>query len=503
MATGSMATRLNEVTPAARPPWAWRPVGCTALGMTAVLLGTDSGYGYFRDELYFRLLGQRPSWGYQDLLGPLTPLLARTATWLFGDSLRAIRTPSALLLAVTVLLVSLLAREFGGGRGAQVLAAIGTAVSVFPMMAGHVLLTSTLDLPLSLLVLLFVVRALLRADVRWWPACGGVLGVALYNKKLVLLLALGIVVGLLVAGPRSVLRDHFLWWGALLAVVVGAPTFVYEVLHGWPMLGVASGLAEHTGTANRIAFVPQQLVLLGPFLVPIWFAGAVALWRRLRAICVGALVCAVVVLVTGGRPDYLVPFLLVLFAAGCAPAMGWVAGKRQRKALLAAALALNGGFAAIAALPVLPQRVAAASVLGSVDQIFADQTGWPELAAQVGVLYRRLPAQERDSTVVVTANYGQAGALERFGPLYRLPAVYSGHNQMYRYGPPPESATTVITVGLKPEFTRAVFGDCQEYARIGEDSPDVVNGNVGDAIQLCHLPRANWAALWPEFLHLN
>jgi 4-amino-4-deoxy-L-arabinose transferase-like glycosyltransferase len=487
---------------------AWRPVGCTAFITFVVLLGTASGYGYYRDELYFRLLGQQPSWGYHDLLGPATPLLARAATGLFGDSVWALRTPAALLLAVSVVLVSLLAREFGGGRGAQLLASIGTAVSVFPLMAGHVLLTSTLDLPLSLLVILFAVRALTRGDGRWWLACGGVIGVALYNKKLVLLLVLGIGVGLLVAGPRSVFRDRFLWLGALFASVLGAPTFVYEVLNGWPMLGIASGLVENNGADNRISFVPLQLLLLGPFLVPIWLAGAIALWRRpgwrpVRAVCAGSLVCAVLFLASGGRPDYMIPLLLALLAAGSVRAVDWLAGNTRRKTLLGAGLALNGVFAAITALPVLPQSLVAGTLLPSVDQIFADQTGWPELTAQVGAIYQHLPADERAHTVVVAANYGEAGALDRFGPLYRLPGVYSGHNQLYQYGPPPESATTVIAVGMKPVFTGALFTDCKEAARIGDDSADVVNGDVGEVIEVCRGPRAPWAELWPKFLHLN
>ncbi|GAA4552118.1 glycosyltransferase family 39 protein [Amycolatopsis samaneae] len=490
------------------PPMAWRPVGGVALALGAVLLATSSGYGYFRDELYFRLLGQDLAWGYRDQLGPVTPALARVTRELLGDTVWALRVPCALLLALTVLVVAATAREFGGGRNAQLLAATGTAVSVFPLMIGHVLLTSTMDLPLSSLTILCVVRALLRADGRWWLACGAVIGLALYNKKLVLLLALGIVVGLLLTGPRAVFRDRFLWLGALLAVLVGAPTLLHEVRTGWPMLETASALTAKNGTANRIAFVPQQLLLLGPFLVPVWLAGAVGLWRDrawrpARALVAGCLVCAVLFLVTGGRPDYTVPLLLLLLAAGSVSAVRWLGRKPGRPPLLAAGLVLNAVLASIVALPVLPQRVMAGSGLAAVDPIFAGQTGWPELAAQTSAAYRSLPEREQAGTVVVTANYGQAGALDRFGADDRLPAVYSGHNQLYYRGVPPETATTVIAVGLKPAFTAGRFRECRTYGRIGEGHAEVVNDDAGAVVQVCRGPRAPWPALWPEFRHVD
>jgi 4-amino-4-deoxy-L-arabinose transferase-like glycosyltransferase len=469
-----------------------------------VLLGTAFGYGYYRDELYFRQLGEHPSLGYLDA-GPVTPMLARIAGGLFGDSLWGLRVPSALLTALTIVVVALLAKEFGGGRGAQTVAAIGTAVSLFPLMAGHTLLTSTFDIPLSLLMILFAARALLRGDGRWWLGAGAAIGVALYNKELILLLALGIFPALLVVGPRAVYRDRYLWLGALLAVVVTAPNIVYQAADGWPQLTLTEGLARAHGAANRISFVPQQLVLLGPFLAPIWITGAIRLWRApewrpVRALVVGAAICGVLFLISGGRPDYTVPLLLTLFAAGSVTTVRWLADNARRTRWVAAALVLNGLFAAVVALPLLPES--ALSGISGVDQLAAGQVGWPELTAQVAAAYAKVPAAARASTVLLAANYGEAGALDRFGPAYRLPAVYSGHDQLYAYGPPPPSATTVVTVGLKTTLTGQLFTGCQTTARISAVA-GVPTEEVGKLIQICQGPRASWATLWPSVRHVD
>src|SRR5688572_6719735 len=152
---------------------AWGPVGAVAGLLAALLVATSGGYGYHRDELYFRLLGERLAWGYVDQ-PPATPLLARLMTELFGDHLWAMRLPAALAVAAAAVLTALLARDLGGGRGAQVLAALG-AGAAFPLTFGHVLFTASLDLPLVAGILLCLFRALLR-DPRWWLAVGGLTG---------------------------------------------------------------------------------------------------------------------------------------------------------------------------------------------------------------------------------------------------------------------------------------------------------------------------------------
>ncbi len=212
---------------------AWGPVGTLAVAVGLLMVVTSGGYGYHRDELYFRLLGQQLAWGYVDQ-PPGAPLLARLTVDQLGDQLWALRIPGALALAGTVLLTALLARELGGGRWPQLLAGAG-ALMLFPLVSGHLLLTSTLDMVITAAILLLVVRALLR-EPRWWLAVGALAGVALYNKNLVVLMLISIGLALLIVGPRRVLWSRWVLAGVGLALVIGAPNLVYQVANDWPQL---------------------------------------------------------------------------------------------------------------------------------------------------------------------------------------------------------------------------------------------------------------------------
>jgi len=110
-----------------RPPFAWPALGAVAVTVGAVLVAGSGGYGYHRDELYFLRAGNQLAFGYVDQ-PPLTPVLARLASEVFGDSLIGLRLASAMAAGLVVLCAGLLAREFGGGRGAQALAGAGMAV---------------------------------------------------------------------------------------------------------------------------------------------------------------------------------------------------------------------------------------------------------------------------------------------------------------------------------------------------------------------------------------
>ena len=73
-------------------------------------------------------------------------------------------------------------------------------------------------------------------------------------------------------------------------------------------------------------------------------------------------------------------------------------------------------------------------------------------AAQVAAIWEALPTGDREGAVVLTGNYGQAGALEQLGPALGLPPVVSGHNSYWLWGPGPYRGGTLISVGLPREL---------------------------------------------------
>lgn len=476
--------------------------------LAAALGCTITRYDYHRDELYFRLLAGHPAWGYLDQ-PPGTPMLARLFTTVFGDSVWAIRLPAVLCVLVAAFLAAGIARELDGGAGAQTLAAIGL-VSAFPLAAGHLLLTASVDLPVWAGVSLLIMRALLRDEPRWWLAAGALVGLGLYNKHLLILLLIGVGAGLAIAGPRRVLASPWPWAGASLAVLIGAPNLLYQVFNGFPQLDMAEALAEDKGDEARIMFVPMQLLMFGLPLVPVWVAGLVGLWRRpawrpARAVAVAYPVICLLLLVVAGQFYYTMGLLLALYAAGCVVLAGWLSrgATAARRAVLAAGLAVNMATSVVMSLPVLPLSVLGDTPIPGINQAIRDQVGWTTYVRQVADAYRGLPPDERHRAVIITGNYGEAGAIDRYGGKYGLPPVYSGQNELHRLGPPPESSDVVVLV-LQGDAPRALalFASCETVGTL-DNGVGVDNEEQGTAVRICRGPTGRWADLWPRFQHFS
>ncbi|GLY05569.1 glycosyltransferase family 39 protein [Actinoplanes sp. NBRC 101535] len=484
-----------------RRPIVWWPVGLIAAAATLLLLTTAHRYDYHRDELYFRMLARDPQWGYLDQ-PPFTPMLARLGIEAFGDTDWAIRVPPAILLGLVAVLAAAVARELNGGAVAQSLAAAGV-FGVFPLSAAHVTSTAVTDLLVWLGVLLCAIRALLWGRERAWLGAGLVAGLGLYNKHLVVLLLLCLAGGILIAGPRRVLTSRWLWAGAGLAVLVGLPNLIYQIVEGFPQVTMAAALADERGGDNRTLMLPLQFALM--ILPPVWIAGIVALvrdprLRQIRALAVAYPLMLILLLVMAGAPYYSMGLLHALFAIGTVPTERWITGHIGRQAVLAAGTGLSIAIGVAGALPVIPADRLSATPVPALNQTVADQIGWREYVWQVAAVYTALPPAYRRRTILYAGNYGEAGALDRYGPRLRLPPVYSGHNELWRLGPPPEGRNVVIAV-LQAPPARAIelFQSCRVAFQLS-NAFGVENEETGTRVYVCETTES-WASIWPRTRH--
>ena len=484
------------------PRFAAVPVGVVVVVQAVVLTALSGRYGFHRDEFYFRAAGARPDWGYVDQ-PPVTPLLARVSTAVFGDTPSGLRVAATVAGVLTVLVVALIAREFGGGRGAQLFAAIATALSAYVLVVSHMLGTNSADMLLWTSIVLFGLRLLRTGDGRWWLAIGTAAGLAMANKWLVLLLLSGLGVGVLIAGPRQVLRTWWLAAGVGVAVVLAAPVVIWQASHGFPMLTVASGISEDDGAENRILFVPMQLVYLSPVLVPVWIAGLLRPWRDpgvrwARAVAISYPVVCLELLILGGKPYYSVPLLLPLVAAGAEPALRWLRrGRATRRVLLGAAAVAGVVISVLTGLPVVPAQ-SLDGVLLAVNKEPGEQVGWPDFADAVKRAWTQIPVARQGTAVILAGNYGEAGAIEYYGPERGLPQPYSPHMSYADWGPPPDRMTgPVLMVGhFAPgsEGSR-LFTGCRVVAT-HHNSAGIDNDEEGVELSLCTATEP-WSAIWP------
>ena len=490
------------------PRVAWRPLALVS-GAVAVLLVIFSGrYGPHRDELYFVAAGRRLDWGYVDQPS-FTPLVARVVSELFGDVLMGWRLPSSLAAGAVVLLTGLMARRMGGERPAQLLAAGSMAVSAILLIVGHLMSTATFDLLFWALISFLVVRQLQGADPRGWLLVGLVIGVALHNKTLVAVLVAALLIGLLAVGPRAALRSVWLWLGAAVALLVWLPNLLWQAGHGWPQLALAQAIAGGSSGSSqpRWLFLPMQLVLVSPVLVAIWVPGLVRLWRAaelrpVRCFAFAYAFLALVFLVTGGKPYYLAGLYPVLLAAGAPPVVRWLRGRSAARSWVIGGLGLSLLANAVLMLPVLPVRALAATPIVDINYDAGETVGWPAFTATVAEAYAALPPADRDRAVVVARNYGEAGAIDRYGPALGLPPAFSGHNAYYDWGPPPDTGGPVVLVGFDEAFLRTVFGDVRQVATI-DNGVGLENDEQDAPVWVARDPRGPWAEIWPSFRRLG
>lgn len=476
------------------------PVGVwlAAAAQALVLTLGSGGYGYHRDELYYRMLPAR--WSYVDQPG-LAPLIARLTTHL-ADSTWALRIPATLACACSVLLAAAITRRLGGGRGAQLLCAWGYAFAAMPLMLGHVLLTSTLDLPLVLGVVLLVIIAV-DGRPRTWVAAGALAGFTANNRLLVVAVVAALVLGLVVFGPRRSARTPWPWCGALVALAVALPQVVFQVTQHWPQLQMGRALSARNGGQVRGHLAWLLVVMLGPPLTVVWAWGVGWLLRAGQRRRFGFLAVAFVAMLcfsfaAGAQPSYPVHLMTVMYAAGCVPVARWLGERVRARRVALVLVAANALVSLVLALPAVPVRVLGRTPVPAISQLVADQVGWPRYVDQIAAAYRRVSAS--GPVDVIASNYGEAGAIARYGAPLGLPRAFSGHNALAAQGTP--TASRVLVVGGQLASVRGLFGQCSVLASL-DDGMGVDNEEQGQPIALCTEPVASWQVLWPRFAHLN
>jgi hypothetical protein len=478
------------VTPDPPPHVAWRRIAPPALVVVAVLTALSNRYGYDRDELYFAML--KPAWGYVDQ-PPLVPLVAHGLASSYDGGPWLLRIPATLCAAACVVVTALLARELGGGATVQAWTAWAMTTTTAITIFGHVLLTSTADLVAWPLVCLFVLRAEVRAQPRWWLAAGAVAGLATYNKLLVVVLLLGIATGLGLLGPQRRLASPWVLGGGILALLLALPNVIYQVTHGWPELDMGRALSDNNAGNVRWFMWVFLLVVLGPPLVVIWSSGLRQVWRdrRIRFFVVAFVLLVAFTFASGAQPHYPM-FLLPLFLAA-----GMVAMERHLGRVWAGLLVVNAAVSAVVGLPVLPLQALGDSPVPGINLIAADSVGWPAYVDQVTSVYDGLP--DRAGAAVFASNYGEAGSIFHYRP--DVP-VYSAQNALYDEARPPAGVSTLVVVGGQYADVRAVFDTCRVVAHL-DNGVGVDNEEQGEPVAVCHGPTASWTVLWPRLRHLD
>jgi 4-amino-4-deoxy-L-arabinose transferase-like glycosyltransferase len=453
-----------------------------ALAKMLIHFLTNGQYGYFRDEFYFIACSEHLDWGYVDQ-PPMIAWQTSLTRHLLGDSLFALRFFPAVFGAIKIFLAGLMARELGGGRFAQILAAIAALIAPVFLGVDTLLTMNALDQLLWVLAAYILIRLLKTENPKLWLWFGVVAGIGLMNKLSLLFFGFALVAALLLTPNRKYFASRWLWLGGLIALAIFSPYIIWQIQHGWPMLEFYGTYAEgKTYPVSPLEFLGQQILTIHPNTLLLWLAGLyfyffAAAGKRYRLLGWIYLVLFAVFLLQKAKFYFLSPAYPMLFAAGAVTIENFIQPRRWNWArpVFIAFLLIGGMIIAPLALPVLPVETfinySRALGIGEVKterhrqgrlpQGYADMFGWEEMAAAVAKVYQSLPPEDQAKACISAGNYGEAGAIDFFGKKYNLPKAICGHNNYWHWGTRGCTGEVVIEVGGTLDGLKQIFEEVE------------------------------------------
>jgi hypothetical protein len=492
-------------------------VAFSAVALLVHLL-TNGRYGYFRDELYYIACARHLAFGYVDQ-PPLSILLLLLSRALLGDSLSAIRLLPALAGAATVGITGLIARDLGGRGWAIALSCAGSLCALFNLAVANFFSMNVFEPLFWMGCVYLLVRIINGGPPVLWLWFGLLVGLGLENKHSTAFFGIAVFLALLLTQERRHFSEKWIWVGGLIAFAIALPNILWQVRRHWPTYELLNNIAhsDKNVALNPAQFVVQQIVFMNPGTLPLWLGGLIWLFgsrdgRHYMALGIIYLVMLAEFIILHGKSYYLAPAYPMLFAAG-GVAMERVFANRLKwlkPGLLVFVLA-TGALLAPLAVPILaPVKLVTymraiglqlprteTSHTAPLPQIFADQFGWQEMAASVGHVYNHLRPEDKKRAAIFCQNYGEAGAIDFFGPKFGLPRAISGHQNYFLWGPRDWTGEVALVLDTRDDDEREQFASVEDLGQI-VSSPWAMPFERRTHIYLCHGLKANAQEFWPR-----
>jgi hypothetical protein len=306
----------------------------------------------------------------------------------------------------------------------------------------------------------------------------------------------------------------------LLMVVLALPNLLWQIHYHFPTLEWLRDV-QHSDKDVKLGplkFLVAQVVMLNPFTVLLWLSGVVWLLvsraaRPFRFLGVMYLLFVPLMMAMHAKDYYLAPAYPVFFAAGGVARFSWARDSVWKNALFGAyalILAVSGCLFLPYSIPVLPPKefVAYEKKIGFtpqdtenhdatiLPQFYADRFGWSDLVSQVNQIYHSLPPDEQAVTGIFAGNYGQASAINLFGPKYGLPQAISGHQNYWIWGPRGYTGQEMIIIsGASLDEVTPYYASCKIIGV--RNNPLAMPWEHGN-IYLCYGRKRTYAADWND-----
>ncbi|HUA17133.1 MAG TPA: glycosyltransferase family 39 protein [Bryobacteraceae bacterium] len=478
-----------------------------AAAIALLHLATNQRYGFHRDELQTLSDALHMDWGFV-AYPPFTPLVERISLALFGLSLVGLRLFSVIAQAAAIVVTGLMARELGGGRLAEIAAALAVALSPLPLFEGTEFQYTTFDYLWWVLIAWFTIRLLKTENPRWWLAIGAVVGLGLMTKYTLAFLVAGILAGLVLTPARRFFANGWFWGGAALALAIFLPNLIWQLRHDLISLHFLQHIhTRDVGEGRADGFVRDQFLLCtNLFAALLSIAGLIGFLRdrRFRMLAWMYLIPLALFVIGKGRGYYLAAAYPMLIANGAALGERWLGSisrlwRRTVEAVFYTGVVVTGLLICVALLPLASNGKLRDFALSHNGEL-REEIGWTDLVKSVAAIRDTLPPEQQASVGVLVGNYGEQGAIEIYGPAYHLPPPISLTNSAWLRGYPMPPPATLIVIGVSREDAERAFTSCRLAGHNG--NPEGIRNEESrdhPDIFVCGPPRLPWPEFWKKY----
>ncbi len=485
------------------------PIFLVAAAVALLHLLTNSRYGFHRDELQFLSDALHLDWGFV-AYPPLTPFLERISIAIFGFSLVGLRLFSVLAQAGVVIAAGLMARALGGSRFAQVTAALAVALSPIALFEGTEFQYTTFEQFAWVLATYGVVRLLTDEDERWWLWIGAFSGVGLMAKYTVAFFIAGLLLGMMLTPARRFLASRWFVFGCAITLLIVLPNLIWQARHGFISLHFLEHIHARDLRIGRASakdfWVFQAIACENVFALPLTIAGLIAAWRitRYRAISIAFIATILLFAISKGRGYYTGSIFPVIVAFGAVAMTLWLSSlrplaRRSIFAILWAGILVAGAYASAMLIPLASNGPLKAFALARSGDL-REEHGWDTFIQTLAQIRDTFPPDQRGAVGIVTANYGEQGAVEVLGRRYSLPEPIGLTNSEWLRGYPAPPPTSLIVTGLNADDANEEFTNCRLAAHV--PYPPGMNNEESKYhpdIFLCGPPRLPWPEFWKKY----